>query len=119
MPYNYEAQETADRIGKELGTVHLCCPNGCYPCGSQYYGNGRHEHDCCAEDICNPRAWTKQVEAYLTVEEKFNIALWLEVEKEFKEQLAARPKVRVRYQGMAEAPVKEVHEHVVAKPRGH
>jgi hypothetical protein len=119
MPYEFdhEAQEKANQIGRDIGTVHLCCPDGCYPCGSSYYGSGRHDGDCCQETICNDRAWTKQVEAYLTVEEKFNIALWLEVEKEFKESLASRPKVRVRYEGMAEAPAKKVHHHVVAKPR--
>jgi hypothetical protein len=97
MPFGYEWQQAANDTGQELGIVHLCCPSGCYPCGSTYYQSGRHNRECCEETICNERAWRKQVEAYLTVEEKFNIALWLEVEKAYVEELAAKPKVRVRH----------------------
>jgi hypothetical protein len=97
MPFGGEWQEAANRTGSELGIVHLCCPLGCYPCGSQFYGSGYHTEGCCSHTLCNERAWRKQVAAYLTVEEKFNIALWLEVEKAFVEELEAKPKVRVRH----------------------
>jgi len=116
MPFGREWQDAANETGRELGISHLCCPNGCYPCGTSYYQTGEHHYDCCRETICNEYAWGKQLAAYLTIEEKFNVALWLEVEKEFKAKLAERPKVRVRYEGRQPAG-KEVHQHVVARPQ--
>jgi hypothetical protein len=84
------------------------CARGCFACYPDAEARGYHDTGCCGSTLCEPERWSHQVVTWLTTEEKFNIALWLEVEKAtqqewceaeatFKAELAAKPKTYVKW----------------------
>lgn len=86
----------------------MACDRGCFVCGPS---GQRQRHNgttgCCNSTMCNTHRWRDQTIWWLSVEEKFNYALWLEVEKTtqeewaaaeevFREELRSTPKVHIK-----------------------
>ena len=85
----------------------MACDRGCFECGPSGQRLRHNGTGCCGSTICSPPRWAEQVERWLSIEEKFNYALWVEVEKAtqeawcaaeeaFREELQNKPKVYVR-----------------------
>lgn len=91
----------------------VACDQGCFACGPAGQRRNHVGTDCCHSTLCIPDRWRHQVVNWLTTEERFNIALWLEVEKDTIEAWCAAEEA-YRHELLARSKV--VVSHVAAAP---
>lgn len=85
----------------------MACDRGCFVCGPSGQRLHHNGTGCCNSTMCDSPQWYRQTMLWLTIEQRFNYALWLEVEKAtmnewaaaeevFREELRSKPKAFVK-----------------------